>query len=114
MIVELSLPWPPSINHYWIRQLRGFRISDEGIAFRRIVANRYQWHTKFAGPVRVVVALCQPSKHRRDVDNLAKPLLDALTHAGAWDDDSQVHDLRLYWTTEPPLAGAYVTIDTIG
>jgi crossover junction endodeoxyribonuclease RusA len=114
MIVEsLRLPWPPSINHYWIRQPKGFRISPEGIAFRKIVAIRYRPHGKFLGPVGVTVSLCQPSKHRRDLDNLAKPLLDALTHAGAWEDDSQVHDLRLFWESRHPMAGAYVTIQDI-
>ena len=32
---------------------------------------------------------------RRDLDNLLKGLLDALTHAGLWLDDSQVADLRI-------------------
>jgi crossover junction endodeoxyribonuclease RusA len=35
-----------------------------------------------------------PDRRRRDLDNLQKPLLDALQHAGVYEDDSQV-DLLL-------------------
>jgi len=34
-------------------------------------------------------------KRKRDVDNVCKPLLDALQHAGAFKDDSQVDKLYL-------------------
>jgi crossover junction endodeoxyribonuclease RusA len=31
-----------------------------------------------------------PDRRRRDLDNLAKPTLDALEHAGVYEDDSQI------------------------
>ena len=31
-----------------------------------------------------------PDRRRRDLDNLQKPLLDALQHAGVYEDDSQI------------------------
>ena len=36
-----------------------------------------------------------PDNRCRDLDNLLKATLDALTCAGVWDDDSQIHDLRI-------------------
>jgi crossover junction endodeoxyribonuclease RusA len=36
-----------------------------------------------------------PDKRRRDLDNILKCLLDSLTHAGVWDDDSQVDELAV-------------------
>jgi crossover junction endodeoxyribonuclease RusA len=34
---------------------------------------------------------------RRDLDNLLKAPLDALTHAGVYVDDHLIVDLRIFW-----------------
>ena len=39
----------------------------------------------------------RPDNRRRDLDNLFKAPLDACTHAGVWEDDSNIVDLRIYW-----------------
>ena len=43
-----------------------------------------------SGPVRVDIQLHPPTRHRLDLDNRIKAVLDALTHAAVWVDDSQV------------------------
>lgn len=48
--------------------------------------------------VVVSVTLHAPDNRRRDLDNFGgKALLDALTHAGVWLDDSQVRRLSMEW-----------------
>ncbi len=48
--------------------------------------------------VAVAVTLHAPDNRRRDLDNFGgKALLDALTHAGVWLDDSQVRRLSMEW-----------------
>ena len=37
----------------------------------------------------------QSDRRRRDIDNIAKALLDALQHGGVYIDDSQIVDLRI-------------------
>jgi crossover junction endodeoxyribonuclease RusA len=109
---SLSLPWPPSVNHYWIRQRQGFRVSDEGQAFRFAVSSIHRRGHVIIDPVRVLLEFTQPDRRRRDLDNLAKCVLDALTKASVWMDDSQVHDLRMRWIDVPP-AGCRVTIESM-
>lgn len=36
-----------------------------------------------------------PARGRPDLDNRLKPLLDALEHAGIYDNDRQIDDLRI-------------------
>jgi len=81
------------MNHYWSRV--GFRtlISREGRTFRENV------RALLAGdghrpPNNGRIALCMdafpPDNRRRNLDNIQKPLLDALQHAGLYEDDSQI------------------------
>ena len=93
----LTLPYPPSANHYWRHQNGRHHISAEGVAYRKVVwaICRQRRVKTLSGALAVLVYAHPPDKRRRDLDNLFKSLLDALTHAGAWVDDSQIDDLRI-------------------
>ena len=41
------------------------------------------------------ISLFPPDRRKRDLDNVLKALLDALQHAGCYDDDSQLDDIRI-------------------
>ncbi|MCV5079210.1 RusA family crossover junction endodeoxyribonuclease, partial [Escherichia coli] len=43
-----------------------------------------------SAPASVEIVLFPPDNRIRDLDNYNKALFDALTHAGVWEDDSQV------------------------
>jgi len=45
----------------------------------------------------VEITLYPPDKRCRDIDNYNKALFDALTHAGVWEDDSQVKRMLVEW-----------------
>ena len=98
----LELPWPPSINHYWRRVGAKTLISREGRRFREEVVGRIsQLKVKaISGPVRVQILACRPDRRRRDIDNILKSLLDALDHAGAYEDDSQIWKLSVEWALD--------------
>lgn len=103
--MNLVLPYPPSANRYYRSMMRGplagrVLISEDGRKYRKAVQDAVlvQKHGEaLQGPLALYLAICPPDHRRRDLDNTLKPLLDALTHACVWADDSQVKKLRLEW-----------------
>lgn len=89
-MLEVELPYPPSINHYWRRVGPKTLISREGRRFRaRVVAILAAMRVRpLAGDLAVEVEVYPPDRRRRDIDNVQKALLDALAHGGAYADDS--------------------------
>ena len=96
-MISLTLPYPPTVNHYYGRtKFGGVYIKPKGKTYRRevsvLMAN--QKLKPISGPLKVVIEVFPPDKRKRDSDNLNKALLDALQHGGAYNDDSQIVDLR--------------------
>lgn len=54
-----------------------------------------QGHATLQGDIAVMVVAVMPDKRKRDLDNLCKSLFDAMTHAGVWQDDSQINTLLI-------------------
>ncbi|PJI15838.1 hypothetical protein CVE39_15810 [Enterobacter cloacae complex sp.] len=61
-----------------------------------------------SSPAAVEILLFPPDARRRDIDNYNKALFDALTHAGIWEDDSQVQKMLVEWG--PKVHGGRVEI----
>jgi len=104
-MLELELPYPPSINHYWRRVGPRTLISREGRRFRERVMKLLAARAvqPVPGPLDVQVDVFPPDNRRRDVDNVQKALLDALQHGGAYADDSQIIHLAI--TKHEPVPG---------
>lgn len=63
--IEFVLPYPPSVNTYWRRRGGVYFVSKAG------------------------------ERYRRDLDNILKAPLDALTHAGLLIDDEQFDEINI-------------------
>lgn len=103
-MLELDLPFPPSINHYYGGTRSGRRfISSAGMRYRKAVAAAFsdQSGTRQAGMLALFGVGWPKDRRRRDLDNhFGKALLDALQLAGAFDDDSQIVALSARWEIE--------------
>lgn len=101
--INVTLPWPPSVNTYWRNFDGRMIISAKGREYRESVGDQIllQRAAKFfQGKLRVVIEAARPDRRRRDLDNLLKATLDGLAHAGVYEDDSQIVDLRIFWAEE--------------
>jgi len=88
----LTLPWPPSVNHYW-RTWRGrMLLSRQGRAYQKQVGAilKAAGVTPLSGPLAIHVELYPPDRRKRDIDNTLKAIGDSLQHGGAFHDDSQI------------------------
>ncbi|WP_444957583.1 RusA family crossover junction endodeoxyribonuclease [Microbulbifer sp. ZKSA002] len=97
-IVSFKLPYPPSVNNYYGRTRTGsVFIKKPGKEFRATVQAALAPYNlqPLQGKLRVWIEVFLPDRRKRDIDNINKALLDALTAAGIWVDDDLVTDLRL-------------------
>ena len=100
---EFTLPYPPTVNHYHqpVRQGRGVRIikGAKARAYQSDAAKALVDYglacEAIAGPVKITITLNPPTLARYDVDGRPKGILDALTDAGFWLDDSQVQSMTV-------------------
>lgn len=96
----ITLPWPPSVNRMWRMFRNRWLISKVGREYRKAVAEQIQIQDaakELKGALRVSITAYRPDNRKRDLDNLYKAVLDSLTHAKVWEDDSQIVDLRIKW-----------------
>jgi crossover junction endodeoxyribonuclease RusA len=95
-IIELNLPFPPSVNQIW-RSYKGRTVlSKKAREFRQqvsMIASNIPCIKK--GGVRVDINIHPPDRRKRDLDNLLKSLLDSL-NGKAYGDDSQVDEIHIY------------------
>ena len=102
-MIEFTLPWPPSVNTYWRNFDGRMIISARGREYRETVGDQMTLQKMvkhFKGQLKVEIEAFRPDKRRRDLDNLLKATLDGLAHAGVYEDDSQIVDLRIYWAKD--------------
>lgn len=96
--MQIVLPWPPSVNGYW-RSYRGRQILSAKARVYRQSATRHVLACKankhLSDRLSVEIELYPPTRHKIDIDNRVKALLDVMQHAGVYQDDSQIDKLTV-------------------
>lgn len=103
MRLSLMLPWPPSTNRYWRHVDGKALLSSEGRSYIKAVskvaatarANGQLPQEPLQTRLAVLLHAFVPDTKARDLDNLLKASLDAMTVAGVYADDSQIDDLHV-------------------
>lgn len=97
--ITYRLPWPPSVNSYIRHTGNRSYITHKGRAYRGEVSNVVLNEETIGGALRgrlaLHIELIPPDRRRRDIDNHVKSLVDAMMHAGVFQDDEQIDELRV-------------------
>ena len=93
-MINLTLPYPPSVNSYY-RAVRGrVLVSREGRAYRSAVGISLVMQRMRArlarGRLGMIIDRFPPDHRARDIDNTQKSFLDALQHAQVYGNDAQI------------------------
>lgn len=118
--MKLVLPFPPSVNAYWRAPNKGplagrHLVSADGRKYQSaasvaIIEQLRRLPKPSTEQASVEITLYPPDARRRDLDNYNKALFDALTHAGVWEDDSQVKRMLVEWGPIVPKGRVEITI----
>lgn len=108
MSVTISLPWPPSTNHYWGNRIvfpRGgkpfvstyltARAKDFQAEVQARILQRFGRIRPLDCRLEIHIVAHVPDRRTRDLSNLLKATEDALTHADVWADDGQIDRLTI-------------------
>ncbi len=112
LIHETDTPVPTERKHILASPNKGplkgrHLISEKGRAYQSaacaaIIEQLRCLPKPSSSPAAVEILLFPPDARRRDIDNYNKALFDALTHAGIWEDDSQVQRMLVEWGPKVP------------
>jgi len=116
--VIIYLPFPPSVNNYYVQTRTGRFISKKGKQFRLDVEAQCEEQgirgLQLDFKLEVSVILFVPDRRKRDLDNYKKALLDSLTLAEVWNDDVQIDQLYSYRGSMVKGGATIIKIDEAG
>lgn len=96
-MIELTLPYPPSVNQYY-RCVRSRNIlSSEARQYKKLVAQilAEEKYVTLNGTLECDIELYPPDNRKHDTDNRIKPLLDSLEKAKVYENDNQIKKITI-------------------
>ena len=109
---NLVLPWPPTLNHSGLDGFRGGRKTTAykdfmGHVAALVMARRIK---PLHGRLHCSIVAFPPDRRARDLDNLIKPVLDALQRAGCFTDDEAFDSIDITRVQGPERGIISVTV----
>jgi crossover junction endodeoxyribonuclease RusA len=102
-MISLTLPYPPTVNHY--KQVGRLALTKKGKLYQpRITSEKtkrfyyevwfmvkqYQFVSFGDKSLKIEIDVYPPDARKRDIDNVIKPTCDSLQKAGLFNDDYQI------------------------
>ena len=133
--LSLTLPYPPSVNHYWQHKAVRSRQTKRWTVIKYLSSRAKSFRTEVQARVyeqlgippkltdRLAVIVNQHYGPRegkehsgpaQDIDNCLKSLFDAMEHAGVYRNDSQIDELLVVKKRRAAVGRVEVIIKTIG
>src|ERR1700740_2265062 len=109
----LSLPYPPAANNLFRNVPGRGRVKTDAYSAwlaEALIALRGQRAPKHPGSFRATILLTRPDRRRRDIDNLVKGVMDALTKAGVIEDAHLAQSIHLAWAWDQITPGGAVSV----
>lgn len=114
--IDFRLPWPPSLNTYYVC-IRGRKVlSKKGRAYAEKVKQLIINGGLAFGidcDVEVEIKLAPPRKGLWDGDNYTKALFDAITKSGFWKDDSFVRKYSVEKLPKYAMGEVYISVTPV-
>ena len=86
------------VNVNTARKINTYFVSKAGERYRRavvLIVRQQRLKLSLSGRLAIKIIAEPPDKRRRDLDNILKAPLDALTHAGVLMDDEQFDEINI-------------------
>lgn len=100
-MLQLELPYPPALNSLYRSSGKRWYISKKATDYKESVHLLVRPLLTPDAPYFIVeqlsvsITCAYPDKRRRDIDGILKVLLDSMTYAGVYTDDSQIKRLEI-------------------
>ena len=112
-MIEFRIPWPPSLNTYYVCVHKRKVLSKKGREYAALVkklAVENRFDVGIDCEVFVEIKLAPPKNGIWDGDNYTKAIFDALTKAGVWTDDSLVWKYSVEKIDKYAIGEVYISI----
>lgn len=110
--VHFTVPYPPQANHMYT-VARGRKIKSADYRTWSAAAElhiRAQRAGCVLGPYVMDIIVPRPDRRGRDIDNLIKPISDAVAAAGVISNDNKAMSVRISWASVDPTKGEPVRV----
>lgn len=114
MEFDFRIPWPPSLNTYYVCIRNRKVLSKKGRLYAEAVKEIVESaciNYGISEEVVVTIGLAPPRNGKWDGDNYTKAIFDALTKAGVWEDDSLVKSYTVNKLDKYAMGEVYLTIE---